>query len=356
MISIVGAGPAGNYTAYLLAKKGEKVSVFEEHLSIGSPVQCTGIVTSAIENIIPLKNRFVMNKINGFRIFSPNNKSILINLKKPNIILDRKEFDKYLAEIAESEGAKFYLGHRFINYIKKKNFYRIKFNERLFDSNVIIGADGPLSRVAKVSGLYGNRKFVIGLQARMALKHDPNIVDIYLDKNFFGWVVPENEYVVRAGIVSKEKPDLYFKYFLNKKIEKGKIRDYQSGLIPIYNHKLKTQKKNIYLIGDAATQVKATTYGGLVPSLISAQELSNSIIKNKDYHRSWKNRIGRELKYGLLIRNKLNKFSNVDYDKLIQLVNQDKVKYILSRYDRDYPSKLLFRLALREPRFLKYIF
>lgn len=356
MISIIGAGPAGNYAAYLLAKRGERVSIFEEHLTIGSPVQCTGIVTSAIENIIPLKNRFIMNKINGFRIFSPGNKSIIINLKKPNIILDRKEFDKYLAEIAENEGAKFYLGHRFVNYITKKNFYRIKFNERLFDSNVIIGADGPLSRVAKVSGLYGNRKFVTGLQARMALKHDLNIVDIYLDKNFFGWVVPESEYVVRAGIVTKEKPDLYFKYFLNKKIKKGKIRDYQSGLIPIYNHKLKTQKKNVYLLGDAATQVKATTYGGIIQGLISAQELSNSIIKNMNYHKAWKRRIGRELKYSLLIRDKLNKFSNTDYDKLIQLVNQDKVKTILSKYDRDYPSKLLFKLALKEPRFLKYIF
>jgi geranylgeranyl reductase family protein len=356
MISIIGAGPAGNYAAYLLAKKGEKVNVFEEHLSIGSPVQCTGIVTDVLENIIPLKNRFVMNKIDGFRIFSPSNKNIFVNIKKPNIILDRKEFDKYLAEIAENEGAKFYLGHRFLNYAKKKNFYRIKFNERLVDSNIIIGADGPFSRVAKLSGLYGNREFVTGLQARMALKHDLNIVDIYLDKNFFGWIVPENEYIVRAGIAAKEKADLYFKYFLNKKIEKGKIRDYQSGLIPLYNSKLKTQKKNVYLLGDAATQVKNSTFGGIIPGLIAAQSLSNCIIKSKNYHRTWKRKIGKELKYSSLIRNKLDKFSNKDYDKLIELVNQDRIKAILSKHDRDHPSKLLFRLALNEPRFLKYIF
>jgi len=29
-ITIIGAGPAGNYTAYLLAKKGHNVTVFEK--------------------------------------------------------------------------------------------------------------------------------------------------------------------------------------------------------------------------------------------------------------------------------------------------------------------------------------
>ncbi len=39
MISVIGAGPAGSYTAYLLAKAGEKVRIFEEHKEIGKPVR-----------------------------------------------------------------------------------------------------------------------------------------------------------------------------------------------------------------------------------------------------------------------------------------------------------------------------
>jgi len=45
-ISIIGAGPAGNYLAYLLAKNSFDVCVFEEHKTVGLPVQCTGITTS----------------------------------------------------------------------------------------------------------------------------------------------------------------------------------------------------------------------------------------------------------------------------------------------------------------------
>ena len=35
MISIIGGGPSGNYAAYLLAKAGQEVEVFEEHRKTG---------------------------------------------------------------------------------------------------------------------------------------------------------------------------------------------------------------------------------------------------------------------------------------------------------------------------------
>ena len=62
MITIVGAGPAGSYLAYLLAKKGQAVTIIEEHEKIGSPVQCTGIVTGSIEKFVKLPNDVVANR------------------------------------------------------------------------------------------------------------------------------------------------------------------------------------------------------------------------------------------------------------------------------------------------------
>ena len=55
MITIVGAGPAGSYLAYLLAKQGKEVTILEEHSKVGAPVQCTGIVTHSIEKFFRLK-------------------------------------------------------------------------------------------------------------------------------------------------------------------------------------------------------------------------------------------------------------------------------------------------------------
>ena len=55
MISIIGAGPVGNYTAYLLAKKGKNVNVFEEHEKIVNAIirrDKIGATKALTENII----------------------------------------------------------------------------------------------------------------------------------------------------------------------------------------------------------------------------------------------------------------------------------------------------------------
>ena len=93
MISIIGAGPIGSYTAYLLAKEGYNVHLFEEHNEIGKPVQCTGILTSYIEKIIPLNKKFINTILTKTRIFSQNNH---VDFKlKNNYIVDRTKFDQY---------------------------------------------------------------------------------------------------------------------------------------------------------------------------------------------------------------------------------------------------------------------
>ena len=74
MITIVGAGPAGSYLAYLLAKQGKKVTLIEEHNSVGHPVQCTGIVTHSIEKFFKLKNEVIANKLDKVIVVSKNNK------------------------------------------------------------------------------------------------------------------------------------------------------------------------------------------------------------------------------------------------------------------------------------------
>ena len=44
-VVIVGAGPVGGHTANLLATRGHRVLLLEEHNEIGRPFQCAGLVT-----------------------------------------------------------------------------------------------------------------------------------------------------------------------------------------------------------------------------------------------------------------------------------------------------------------------
>ena len=166
--------------------------------------------------------------------------------------------------------------------------------------------------------------------------------------------MPESEDTARLGLGTKKNAKDLFYSFLEKRTGKKEILCWESGIFPIYNPKKIIQKDNIYLIGDAATQVKATTGGGIIPSLKAATTLCDCIINNKDYNKEFKKQSGKELLLHLKIRNILNKFADKDYDRLLDLMAQEKVKKILKKYDRDTPIPLVMNLLLREPRFLSF--
>ena len=356
MILVVGGGPAGSYLAYLLAKKGEDVTIIEEHKEIGIPVQCTGIVTSSINKFIKLKNNAIANKLNKVIVISKNNR---IEANTDEIVLWRDRFDQYLADNAVKQGVKILTNHQFISLDGKSVKIKDKKNSKIKKINYdfLIGADGVSSSVTKAAGLSTNTNFYIGMQAKVKLKIDLNKFETYFGSdfpNFFGWVVPESENIVRLGLGSFKNTKEYFYKFLKKRTGKKEILSWQSGIIPVYNPKQLIQKKNIYLIGDAAAQVKATTGGGIIPSLKAAHILYDSIINKKDYNKEFKKTCGKELSLHLKIRNILNKFLDKDYDYLLKLMNQEEVKKILEKYDRDTPIPLVLNLLLREPRFLLF--
>ncbi len=353
MISIIGAGPAGSHLAYLLAKKGQEVNVYEEHKLIGSPVQCTGLVTDSIKNIIDLKKEVIVNLIKGFKVFSKKN-SVEINFKKPNIVLDRMKFDKFLANKAINSGANYFLNNKFESCKLYENYVEFNSNKKIIKTDCLVGADGPFSLVAKSANMYNNRKFMIGLQARINLKmEDSEIIEVYLGEGYFGWVVPEDENIARIGTASYTNSNVFFKSLLKKRAPNSKIREYQSGVIPMFDPKQKLQNERVFLIGDAACQTKNPSHGGIIQGMIAAEFLSKAITENKNYEKLLKP-LNRDLKYNLLIRKVLDKFTEYDLDKLIGLVKKAKVKNILESFDRDYPSKFLFRLLIKEPRLLYF--
>lgn len=359
MISIIGAGPAGSYLAYLLAKKGKEVALIEEHEKIGIPVQCTGIVTASIKKFFDIPNNVIANKCSKVVVFSKNNK---IEANVDEIVMWRNKFDEFLANKAADAGAKILANHQFMDFsgkhaIKIKNRNNNETKELVCD--YIVGADGPSSSVAKAANLEAIKKFYIGMQAKVKLKTDTGAFETYFSNEsfpkFFGWVVPESEDTARLGLGSFENAKDYFYSFLEKRTGSKEVLCWESGIFPVYDPKKIIQKDNVYLIGDAATQVKATTGGGIIPSLKAAEILCDCIVNKKDYSREFKRKkAGKELSLHLKIRGILNKFSDEDYDYLLNLMNQSRIKKTLKKYDRDTPIPLVLNLLLKEPRFLKY--
>ena len=341
MISIIGAGPVGNYLGYLLSKNGQDVRIYEEHGVIGKPVHCTGIVTGALNDVIKINGDFVINRVN--RVVIKGDGEVELKIKE-NLILDRERFDKHLFEMAKENGVKFSLGKSF------KGFEDgiMKIDDESVKTDVLIGADGALSKVAK--SVFGfDRQYMLGFQARVKGEFDRNLVEVYLNYVSFLWVVPESERIARIGIVDKKEVKSVLSKFLNDK----EVIDWQGGLIPIFNPRFKLQKENAYLVGDAGGMVKALSHGGIVQGLIGAQELSKSILNNEDYEKLWRGKLEKDLVLSLKLRKILDKFNKNDYGKLIELCKNEKVKEMLE--NRDYVSKYFWRLIIKEPRFLRFL-
>ncbi len=319
-------------------------------------MQCTGIVTQELGKIIELKKRFIINQINNQRLFSKHKTA---SIPSNDIVIDRTKFDQYLAEKAKKAGAKIHLSHKFLGLTKNSIALANKKNKLVKkQTDIIIGADGPFSETARANNMFSKRQFYTGLQARIKGKFSKDTYETYFGNicsDFFAWIVPESEKTARIGLASRKNTAKKFMRFLKaKNIKNSQIISKQAGLIPIFNKNIKIQDNNVFLIGDAAAQVKATTGGGLVPGLKSAKILADCIINNKNYNKQIKP-LKKQLSMHLKVRNTLNKFSDKDWDKLIRTINNEKIKKILHKISRDNPSELALKLIAAKPGLLSYL-
>ena len=362
-ITIIGAGPAGNYLAWKLAEKGHVVDIYEEHNEVGKPVQCTGIVTKTLRDLVPIESSFFVNQLSSVQVVAPNNDTFTVPVE--DFVICRTSFDQFLLKKAISSGAKVHKGHKFLRFEEGKVFVekksgkdkgKVKKRVMKIKTDILVGADGPNSLVSKLLNKNIKRINYFGAQATVKGKFDPGRYDVYLGDicpEFFGWVVPENEKSARVGLAVKKDTAKYFKKFISHLgYGKGDIIDYQGGLIPVYVPQLKIEGSvddvAVYLLGDSATQIKSTTGGGIIPAISSANVLVDCIFSGKSYSSAMKkSKVHKQVWMHLVIRRVLDLFSDKDYDLLIGILKKESIVKVLGEVDRDNPVKLLSLLLRR---------
>lgn len=375
-IHIIGGGPVGSYSAYLFAKQGYNVRVYEEHQDIGKPIQCTGILSSEIYTLINKKSLeqsgAIVNKIKRANIYSPNSLYVPVSFSKENIVLDRELFDIHISNKALRKGVRYLLGHRLLTISKKNERIYLIFQTqteririKLKKGDVLVGADGPLSLVRsfinppqKVS--YKHKPLVTGIQSRVKF-NNYNVVQYYPFINNYAWFVPENNTEGRLGTVGKHISLLDFERF--KEFSVGRLAkhiEFISGVIPVFSIKLsfskKTKHNTIAIVGDAAGFVKETTGGGIIPGFIGAQALVRSIKTNTSYKKNLNRMLFPKLLLHKYIARTLKKLTHQEWNVLIKLLSKSSVRKILETTNRDRIFTLAIRLVLAEHKLLRFCF
>ncbi len=110
-VLVAGGGPAGCFAAANMAGELD-VKVLEEHPRIGEPVQCAGLVTPRAVEMASASDA-VLNRIDGAYVHFPGGRVIELQGNEVKaVVVDRGEFDRRCAQLAEKAGAEVLAGRK----------------------------------------------------------------------------------------------------------------------------------------------------------------------------------------------------------------------------------------------------
>jgi flavin-dependent dehydrogenase len=361
-VAVIGGSASGFFTAALLARAGCSVEVLERSEDL-DPTPRTLIVTSHMRTLLgKVGERAVINEIRKFELFT-DGRTAQVPLDRPDLIIERWRLIRGLAEQAQSQGAKVSFGNRFVSLESNRRGLRVGV-ERARDArieelhaDVVVGADGALSRVAQAAG-WPRQPTVPLLQAIVRIPSDMPMDTVRVwfipdDTPYFYWLIPESSERAVVGLIGEDGQET--RGCLERFLEKRGFTalGFQGARIPVYDRWTPVERRlgagRVFLVGDAAGQVKVTTIGGIVTGLRGALGVTEAIL-NGGESRELRS-LRRELDLHLLIRRTIHQFKQADYSRLVDLMNAS-TRQSLSQYTRDEAARVLWHITLSQPRLL----
>ncbi len=384
-VCIVGGGPVGCAIANDLAKKNREILLFEQQKEIGTPVQCAGLVTPRVFDLVPFStNGIVQTRLKGAHIHSPSGEILTIGGNKTHAYcIDRKAFDQKMMSQAKKNGAQIKLDQRIFSVQKQKNTVELVTSKKQnIKTPLVIGTDGPYSKIRDVCNFPQPKEYLHGINATVTnTKLESDFVEIFVGNTiapgFFAWMIPITNDGTQAkiGLCIKQNtiysPLYYFKKLFNSSLttpylENTNIEQKNAGNIPLGSLK-KMVDDHIMLAGDAAAQVKPTSGGGLYPGLLGAkycassaneaiqqQDFSTSVLQH--YQEKWTKELGWEIKVGMQFRKIFNSFQDHQFNKYIKKFKEKNIEEIITSHgDMDFPSKLAKPILKKMPSLIKFL-
>ena len=356
-VIVVGGSAAGFSTATHLANGGKAVRVLESRPDL-DPVSRTLIVTDHFRGQVNgAGSASIVNEIRRLELFT-DGRSAMISLKRPDLIIERSRLIRALRAEAEAAGARIEYNTRFLGLAPNASGLRVEADHAgrrvELHARSLVGADGAVSRVARAAG-WPPVETVPLVQALVRLPKDcpadtTRIWFIPDDTPYFYWLIPESPERAALGVIGEQGRDTKraFDRFLEKK--GFEPLEWQGARIPVYRQWVPIRRTvgngEVYLVGDAAAQVKVTTVGGIVTGLRGARGVADAILGNSQ---SELRALRRELATHWLIRRALHYFGQEEYRQLVDILNVS-TRESLAEINRDEATRLLWNVVRRQPR------
>ena len=289
---VVGAGPAGAYLAYLLAKQGLAVAVAEKQPMPRDKVCGGGLSRKAIDllefDMAPVTRR----TIRGAFLTYANRATLLKDIDPPiGCTVVRAEFDEYLLDQARRAGAVILAETAFEDATQDNAAVTVRTSAGMIRCRHLLAADGVASDVR--SKVFGKQvvRYVPALEAivelppaKLACLGDRALFDFAGMPKGYGWIFPKGDHV-NVGVYSpyggrslRRHLDNFMARF--SMLSGGSNTRYLGYAIPIANRAGRYEKGRIWLVGDAAGLAEAVFGEGIYFALKSASLAARAVAED----------------------------------------------------------------------------
>ncbi|RWR79683.1 Aromatic-ring hydroxylase-like protein [Cinnamomum micranthum f. kanehirae] len=304
--AVIGGGPAGSSAAERLASGGIQTLLIERSPAGSKP--CGGAIPLCMLDEFSLPLDLVDRRVTRMKIVSPSNLVVDFGKTlKPHeyiAMLRREVLDSFLRDRARSSGADLVDGlftgldvpsgpsdPYVVHYTESVGRTALAGTRRAVEVDVVIGADGANSRVAKAIGA-GDYGYAIAFQERIRLPEEKmgyyeDLAEMYVGSDvspdFYGWVFPKCDHVaVGTGTVCAKAQIKQFQAGIRdrvkEKISGGKVIKVEAHPIPEHPRPCRV-KGRVALVGDAAGYVTKCSGEGIYFAAKSGRMCGDAIVQ-----------------------------------------------------------------------------
>ncbi|MCI4331217.1 MAG: geranylgeranyl reductase family protein [Thermoplasmata archaeon] len=320
-VAVVGAGPAGATAARFSALGGARTILLDRRPELGHPVQCGEFLPTPAE----LKDLFdcdevidetfrvppgtILRETHGMVCIAPSGREYRFPLEGYSV--SRRAFDKALALDAEGAGAE--LRHPCGVTRVRDDVVSLAGGGQI-RARVIVGADGPLSTVARSAGFSVERE-MFRMVTGTSLGTFSDEIRLYFGQvapGGYAWVFPRRaDANVGLGVTSiprgRSLGTLLDRFLRREKISGA--TDRTSWWVPIGPPPPSAVRGRALFAGDSANLVMATNGGGIPTAMISGRDAGVAAARHirdgrplSEYDTLWKRHLFQPLARGHRIK------------------------------------------------------
>jgi len=348
-LTVIGAGPAGAYAAYTAAGKGLDVLLVERSPVIGHAPCCAEAISHiGLTSFVEPDMKFIATPISAVQFTVATGYICRRDFDNPiGYVLDRKEFDPYLAEMAVQAGAGLLPDTAVVDIkIDDSGPARLTLEgpqgNYEIESDFVIAADGVESMIGRQAGLNTQVKLSQSettLQYRVkGIEVLPHCLEFCVGQKYapgsYLWVFPKSENSANIGLGlnparhAGEELRPYLNRFLDKRYGRYEIEFETCGMVPKYLGLDIVGRDNLLLAGDAARTLDSLVGAGIAKAMHTGRMAAESVAETIDkrfttdqmqklYRQRIETEVGRDLSFTRKAYPVFRKFSDSDWETLV---------------------------------------